>query len=349
VQPSPHLGRLKAQIVQAAVQDNADAIADRLPPPLRPFRRFLAVWPRRVGLLMFPASMVAVLALVTHRTTAQPLPAAQPTPDQPAVAVNVTAAPARGLLLDASMLTRPLRPRALALGVRRVVLDPGHGGAHLGTMSASGLLEKVIALDLAERTKRLLVDRGFEVVMTRAGDETLSLKERSATANRNRGDIFVSIHLNSFEPGGLRGIETYYLGASARPEHDALAAAENQHSGYSLADMRTLLDSIYADARRDESKRLAQSVQKAIVTRLRTMDHAITDRGVRTAPFVVLVGTDMPAILAEVSCLSNAEEAKQLGATAYRQSIAEALVVGIQSYVDPNVTPNGERKDRNER
>ena len=205
-------------------------------------------------------------------------------------------------------------------------------------------LEKDVTLDLAERARRLLVDRGFEVVLTRTDDETLSLKQRATTANQMRGDIFVSIHLNSLEPASARGVETFYLGPSEHPDHDAIAAAENQHSGYSLADLRTLLDGIYVDARRDESKRLAQSVQDAVMRRLKQTDPAMSDRGVKTAPFVVLVATDMPAILAEVSCLSNPDEAERLGTAAHRQTIAEALVSGIQSIQQSENSPGWKKE-----
>ena len=230
-----------------------------------------------------------------------------------------------------------------------MILDAGHGGENLGTASASGLLEKTVTLDLAERARRLLVEQGFEVVLTRAGDDTLSVKQRATTANQKRGDIFVSIHLNSFEPASARGIETFYLGPSEHPEHDAVAATENQNSGYSLADMRRLLDGIYVDARRDESKRLAQSVQDAVMGRMRQIDPAMDDRGVKTAPFVVLVATDMPAILAEVSCLSDPGEAERLGTAAHRQTIAEALVGGIQAFSTQQTHSVGKRKHTNER
>jgi N-acetylmuramoyl-L-alanine amidase len=331
-------------MLKAAVQENADLIEGRLPLAFRPARRLLAVWGRHVWLLALPVSFIVVSALAAPG----PIPASldEWTPP-PAPAPVVERSP--DSVPDMSLLTRPLRPRALALGVRRVVLDPGHGGEHLGTLSASGLREKDVTLDLAERAQRLLVAQGFEVVLTRGGDHTLSLKQRATTANQTRGDIFVSIHLNSLQPASARGIETFYLGPSAHPEHDAVAAAENEHSGYSLADMRTLLDGIYVDARRDESKRLAQSVQDAIVRRLRKNDPALNDRGVKSAPFVVLVATEMPAILAEVSCLSNPEEAERLGQEDYRQTIAEALVTGIQSFTDQKPHSVGERKDTNER
>jgi N-acetylmuramoyl-L-alanine amidase len=328
-------------MLRAAVQDNADLIAGRLPTPLRPARRRLSLWARRASMLALPVSILVGSALVAHRSlAAQPVPVMAPAEwaTEPAVESSPASVP------DMSLLTRTLRPRALGLGVRRVILDPGHGGAQLGTSSASGMREKDVTLDLAERAQRLLVEQGFEVVLTRAGDDTVSLKERATTANQTRGDIFVSIHLNAFERSSARGIETFYLGPTENPEHDAVAETENQDSGYSLADIRTLLDGIYVDARRDESKRLAQSVQDAIVQRLKTPESAITDRGVKTAPFVVLVATDMPAILAEVSCLSNAEEAERLGTAAYRQTIAEALVLGIRNFAIRDATPSGERK-----
>jgi N-acetylmuramoyl-L-alanine amidase len=335
-------------MVRALVQDNADTIADRLPAPLRLERRLLARWARHGWLLALPVSLMVGSALVAHRSFASPpavAAAAQGDAGAQAVGNETTAA----AVPDSSMLSRPVHLRSLALGVRRVILDAGHGGEHLGTVSASGLAEKDVTLDLAERARQLLVQKGLDVVVTRASDATLSLKERSALANEKRGDIFVSIHLNSLEPKSARGIETYYLGPSEHPQHEAIAASENEHSGYSLGDMRALLDGIYADARRDESKRLAQAVQRAMVGRMRLLEPAIVDRGVKTAPFVVLVGTEMPAILAEVACLSNADEAKRLGTSEYRQTIAEALVSGIHSFVDQKRHPVAKGRDTNER
>jgi N-acetylmuramoyl-L-alanine amidase len=342
VRSSTDPARLKAQILRAAVQDNADTISDRLPRPLRPARRRFALWARRVSSFVVPGAIVA--AVVVARSLAapgpEPVPAGEPLSEP---AMEWTAEPPEGpaAVPDMSLLARPLQPRALGLGVRRVVLDAGHGGENLGTESAGGVREKDVTLDLARRAKGLLLQHGFEVVLTRTADDTLSLKERAAIANQHRGDIFVSIHLNSFKPASLRAIETYYLGPSALLEHEAIAAKENENSGYSLADMRTLLEGIYADARRDESKRLARAVQDAVLQGVRKTDVAMRDRGVKTAPFVVLVATDMPAILAEVSCLSNPGEAERLGTDDYRQTIAEALVTGIQSFVDQHPTTWG--------
>jgi len=174
------------------------------------------------------------------------------------------------------------------------------------------------------------------VMMTREHDDTLSLQERSDFANNGHGDLFLSIHVNSLPPEN-RGVETYFLGASEAPSADVVATNENKDSGYSMADLRTLIDMIYTDARKDESRRFAASVHRALLRDLRRVNPAIEDRGVKTAPFVVLAATHMPAILAEVSCLSNEEEAELLGGTSYRQSIADALFNGIETYLHPSV------------
>jgi N-acetylmuramoyl-L-alanine amidase len=346
VHQSTDPARLKAKMLRAAVQDNADTIADRVPKSLRPAQRLLALavyWGR---VLLLPA-VIVTSTLVAHWTlAAQPVTDAVSTPDLPAQVPANTTPPSAP---DLSLLTRPLRPHALALAVQRVVLDAGHGGSNGGTSSETGLHEKDVTLDLAQRARQLLEQRGFAVVMTRTGDDTLSLKQRATTANEQRGDIFVSIHLNSFVRAGVRGVETFYLGPSEHPDLDAMAAAENQQSGYSLADLRDLLDGIYVDARRDESKRLAQSVQDAVMRRLGKSDPELEDRGVKTAPFVVLVATGMPAILAEVSCLSNRDEAERLATAEHRDLIAEALVSGIQSFSEQKTQLVRKRKDTHER
>lgn len=229
-----------------------------------------------------------------------------------------------------------MRPAVLALKVRRVIVDAGHGGSNGGTASSDGVAEKTLTLDIAARLRRLIVEGGFEAVMTRSADETVSLETRAGIANGSEGDIFVSIHLNSLRPTTDLGIETYYLGPTDDPALEAIVAAENRDSGYSLADMRALLEKIYVDARREESRRLAESVQYALVRGVRRVNPAIGNRGVKMAPFVVLVATEMPAILAEVSCLSNDNEAARLRTPAYRQAIADALFAGIEGFARQN-------------
>lgn len=330
--------QLKADILKSAIEDNVDAIQGRLPAPVRQSQgggRHASRWRSRLAL----AAAIVIASVGIAR---------RPTGVTPGVATTTAVATAEGTRAadatrtarmavsegrpDETVLSRTMDPGVLALSVRRIVLDAGHGGENLGTSSASGLTEKDVTLDIAQRVRALTVARGFEVVMTRTRDETLSLQERAATANQQRGDIFVSIHVNALSPASANGIETYYLGPSNGAEHEAIVAAENQHSGYSLSDMRALLEKIYTDARRDQSRRLAAAVQKALLSTSRTVDQSVADRGVKMAPFVVLSATEMPAILAEVSCLSNRKEAERLSTTAYRQAIAEAVVAGIENF-----------------
>jgi len=226
----------------------------------------------------------------------------------------------------------PIDLAVLPLGVRKIVVDPGHGGKDTGTSAPGGLAEKEVTLDIGIRLRHLLEQAAFEVVMTRDKDETVPLRQRTALANAQGADLFVSIHLNWIDGGHIRGIETYSLGPTEDPELLQLAARENRDSGYSLADFRKLLDHIYLSMRRDESRRLAESVQRTLVTTLRRQHPPLVNRGVKTAPFAVLIGTEMPAILAEVACLSHPEEALLLATPQYRQDIAQALWEGIRVY-----------------
>jgi N-acetylmuramoyl-L-alanine amidase len=316
--------RLKARLLREAVEENVATMNGRLPKPLRRGRRFASRWGSRLAGALFFLVVAGAVRLALGTDTAAAIASAVP---QDLVVASRPAA-------LAASLSRPHRVSVAALGlaVRRVVIDAGHGGKSLGTSARSGLLEKDVTLDIAERLRVRLAGDGLTVLMTRAGDDTISLQQRSDIANEGHGDIFVSIHVNALTPKG-RGIETYYLGPSEAPAADAIAADENRDSGYSLADLRSLLDGIYIDARKDESMRLAASVQRTLLRDLRRVNHAVEDRGVKTAPFVVLIGTRMPAILAEVSCLSNDEEAALLNGQEYRQSIADALFDGIQGYL----------------
>jgi N-acetylmuramoyl-L-alanine amidase len=222
------------------------------------------------------------------------------------------------------------------LAVHRIVLDAGHGGRDAGT-TATDITEKDITLDIETRLRALLLRHGFEVVTTRADDRLIALRERARMANSSSGDIFVSIHVNSLQTHvDSHGIETYYLGPTNDPSLTRLAAAENLVSGYSIADMRKLLDRVYADVRRDESHQLASSVQQQLFAGLRAVDPGLENWGVKRAPFIVLTATEMPAILAEVGCLSNQIEAQMLRNPTYRQQIAQALFNGIQAYANEN-------------
>lgn len=218
------------------------------------------------------------------------------------------------------------------LGVRTIVLDAGHGGDNDGTVGEGGLVEKEITLDIAEKLRRMLEAAAYRVLMTREDDSTLTLDERAGLANRLGGDLFISIHVNWLVNRQARGVETYYLGPTDDPYLRQLALRENQQSGYTLAHFRTMLERVYADARGRDSLRLAESVQAELYDALAKVNPDLIDRGVKTAPFVVLTGTEMPAILAEVSCLSNRQEETLLREDAYREYIAEALFRGVHQY-----------------
>ena len=247
----------------------------------------------------------------------------------------VPAAPTEGAPAPEPIFTAPtpIDTGVLGLAVRRIVIDPGHGGEDTGT-TGSGLTEKDLTLDIAERLRERLLHQGFEVHLTRHDDRDITLRERTRFANQLRADLFVSIHINWIVERTVRGLETYYLGATDDPELSALAQRENRDSGYSLADMRSLLESMYTGVRQDESRQLAQAVQGSLYKGLLRQNPELKNRGVKSAPFVVLVATEMPAILAEVSCLSNEQEAELLARPLYRDHIADALSRGIRRYAD---------------
>jgi N-acetylmuramoyl-L-alanine amidase len=250
----------------------------------------------------------------------------QPPPSRSLLAAR---APVQMAVVDS---IEPVSAAAFPLSVRRVILDAGHGGSDPGT-TASDLAEKTITLDIQSRLRALLEAKGFDVVVTRADDRLIPLRERARLANSSYGDIFVSIHVNSLvSHTNAHGVETYYLGPTNDPSLTRLAAAENDISGYSIADLRKLLERVYADVRRDQSHRLATVVQHQLYANLRAVDPGLENWGTKRAPFIVLVATDMPAVLAEVGCLSNEREAAMLRRTEYRQQIAQALFDGIHAY-----------------
>jgi N-acetylmuramoyl-L-alanine amidase len=237
---------------------------------------------------------------------------------------------------------QPLDRAVLPLSIKTIVIDAGHGGKQTGAISDSGISEKEITLDVALRLRRLMEKSPFEVFLTRQTDQTIPLEKRVEFANAKKADLFVSIHVNWMEPRNIRALETYFVGPSDDPATLNLARMENRESNYSFSDYRRILDKIYVDARREESRRLARSVQTELYRSLRQNNPQVEDRGIKMAPFVVLIGTQMPAILAEISCLSNDDEVKLLTDNDYKEKIALALYKGIHSYANRLNSP--ERK-----
>ena len=178
----------------------------------------------------------------------------------------------------------------------------------------------------------LLKRADYEVVLTRSSDHAIPLVERVRIANEAAADLFLSVHVNWIEQGDEQGVETYFLGATDDPHLTRLAASENLESGFSMAELPQVLEGVYRQARQLESRRFAEAVQGELLFQLRNITPNLVDRGIKAAPFVVLIGTEMPAVLAEVSSLSSEDEVRLLTEPAYRQYIALALFDGIHSY-----------------
>jgi N-acetylmuramoyl-L-alanine amidase len=315
----------KAQLLRSAVQDNIDVLQGVRTRRAFQRSRLLRPW-MSSALLIAAIAYLIVPGQVTSKGNAPAIGAAPGSQALPAPAVD-EAAERLAHLPD----PRPIDRGAIPLSIKRIVIDPGHGGEP-GTTSRSGIMEKEITLDVALRLQRLMANGPYEVLLTRDTDRSLSLDKRVAFANENKADLFVSIHANWMEPRTIRALETYYVGPTDDPATLKLATIENKDSGYSLSDYKKILEKIYVDERRDESRSLARSIHGQLYRSLKPANPKLENRGVRTAPFVVLIGTQMPAILVEISCLSNEDEVELLTKEVYRENIALALMQGIRSY-----------------
>ncbi len=223
--------------------------------------------------------------------------------------------------------------RALGLKIGKIVIDPGHGGHDTGTIGPSGLEEKDLVLDVALRLGNLLREQaGSDVVLTRSTDVFIPLEERTAIANEKGADLFISIHANSSRDESARGIETYYMNFTSDPGALEVAARENATSQESVHELRDLIKKIALTEKTEESHEFALQVQREVYRKLETATGKQKDRGVKKAPFVVLIGANMPSILAEISFLSNPRDEKLLKKSSYRQKIAEALCRGVLEY-----------------
>jgi N-acetylmuramoyl-L-alanine amidase len=225
--------------------------------------------------------------------------------------------------------------RALGLKIGKIVIDPGHGGHDTGTIGPNGLEEKDLVLDVGRRLGKLLEARlGAEVVYTRKDDTFIPLETRTAVANQARADLFVSIHANSSHDADARGVETYYLNFTSSPAALEVAARENAVSEKSIYELQDLVKKIALKEKIEESREFAADVQQSLHSGLAVKSPAIRDRGVKKAPFIVLIGANMPSILAEISFVSNPTDEHRLATGEYRQRIAESLYRGIAKYVN---------------
>jgi N-acetylmuramoyl-L-alanine amidase len=222
--------------------------------------------------------------------------------------------------------------RQLGLGVSRIVIDPGHGGHDPGVLGR-GLNEATLVLDVALRLAKLLEkEPGLEVVLTRRTDVYIPLEERTEIANRESADMFLSIHANASRNTAAKGIETYFLSFASSPEAEAVAARENSASAREMHQLPDIIKAIALNNKLDESRDLATMVQDSLVTSLRKSNKEVRSRGVKKAPFVVLIGAAMPSVLAEISFVSNRQELALLKTSAYKQKIAESLFAAVLKY-----------------
>jgi len=225
--------------------------------------------------------------------------------------------------------------RALGLKIGKIVIDAGHGGHDTGTIGPNGLLEKDVVLDVAKRLGRLLESRlGAEVIYTRQDDTFIPLETRTAIANRERADLFISIHANSSHDADARGVETYYLNFTSSPEALEVAARENAVSEKSIHELQDLVKKIALKDKIDESREFAGDVQESLYGGLALNNAGIRNRGIKKAPFIVLIGANMPSILAEISFVSNPTDERRLETSEHRQRIAESLYRGVSKYVN---------------
>ncbi len=225
-------------------------------------------------------------------------------------------------------------PRQLGLSIKKIAIDPGHGGKDSGCVNRGmGLQEKYIVLDISSILKTLLEADGYEVIMTRERDVYIPLSRRTSIANSSGADLFISLHVNWAASPSARGVETFYLNLATDPEAERVAAKENESSGKTLSQMKDILRKIIMNEKVKESRLLARKVQGSLVTNLRKFYPDVKDLGVRGAPFFVLMGAEMPAVLVEASFLSNPMEARRLRDPLYRARLAYGIYSGIKEFI----------------
>ncbi len=223
--------------------------------------------------------------------------------------------------------------RALGLKIGRIVIDAGHGGHDSGTLGVDGIEEKDVVLDVALRLGKLLHERlGSEIIYTRSDDTFIPLETRTAIANKAQADLFLSIHANSSSDESARGVESYYLNFTTSPDALETAARENAVSDQSIHQLSDLVKKIALKDKIAESREFASDVQQGLYGGLQKGNAGLKDRGVKKAPFVVLIGANMPSVLAEISFVTNGKDARQLREPEYRERVAESLYKGVARY-----------------
>ena len=283
---------------------------------------------------MSPPASIPVVSLASNSTDSPgatwtpELPSATSIPPQPSIAADATLSPA---MPAADVRTGVSLSRQLGLGISRVVIDAGHGGHDPGAR-VKGLNEADLVLDVALRLEKLLSAENVAVLLTRRSNVYVPLEQRTAIANREEADLFLSIHANASKNTKARGIETYYLNFAGDPDAERVAARENASAGRTMHNLPEIVRAIALNDKIDESRDFASFVQSSMYDELRESNAGTKDLGVKQAPFMVLIGARMPSVLAEVSFITHKEEASLLKTSSYRQRIAESLLDGILRY-----------------
>jgi N-acetylmuramoyl-L-alanine amidase len=273
-----------------------------------------------------PAPVPAVAPAIVHTSTVASTPPTAPASETPSYPVTPAPPTASG---ETSLV------RALGLKINRIVIDAGHGGHDSGTLGVGSIREKDVVLDVALRLGKLLHDRlGAEIVYTRSDDTFVPLETRTAIANTAQADLFISVHANSSPEAGVRGVEVYYLNFTSDPDAMRVAARENAVSNQSVHDLSDLVKKIALKDKIEESKELATDVDTSLYAGLEKGNINLRNRGVKKAPFVVLIGANMPSILAEISFVTNKDDAAELKKPEYRERVAESLYAGVARYAE---------------
>jgi N-acetylmuramoyl-L-alanine amidase len=264
-----------------------------------------------------------------------PAPLPEPTPLTPTARTTETPESGAPTEHEADLTAAGQRSLARALGLKvgRIVIDAGHGGHDTGTIGAGGIYEKDVVLDVALRLGKLLHERlGVDVIYTRSDDTFIPLETRTAIANKAQADLFLSIHANSSSDASARGVETYYLNFTSDPNALEVAARENAVSQSSMYQLSDLVKKITLKDKIDESREFALDVDTALYAGLERGNAGLKNRGIKKAPFVVLIGANMPSILTEISFVTNPKDAAELETPEYRERVAESIYKGVAKY-----------------
>lgn len=329
--------RIRQNILKGVYEENL-VILGRLRPTLSRRRSFLnskviltslmcllavLAQGRYIDTSMSPAELIA-------QTRADHAGPVAPSP----VEVPVNAAASADLNTFNNGQALPLS-RMFGLKIKTIMIDAGHGGEDTGCIGKMGTMEKDLTLDIAKRLKTHLINSGrYRVLMTRESDRTVPLGKRVEIAREAKADLFISIHLNYLPQKPINIIETYYFGPSSDQKTLKLAEQENAGSEYGLSDFRNIVEKLGKTMKLQESREFAESIQANLFRNSKKKNTDIQDFGVKRAPFVVLLGPEVPSVLAEVSCLSNREEEQELASDTHREDIARYLAAGIYDYLN---------------